>query len=141
MIPLIGRLNYKAQKEIYIFNQPPEFADELRKIEQVASVRFELTEATEIEFALIFVQSKKEIEEILLALTGKLKGDVVLWYAFPKKTSKRYRVEINRDKGWDSLAEANLICVRAVAIDADWSALRFRRVEYIKSMTRRFNPA
>jgi hypothetical protein len=26
--------------------------------------------------------------------------------------------------------------VRMVAIDADWSALRFRRVEHIKSMTR-----
>mgnify|MGYP005835701873 CR=1 FL=1 len=28
--------------------------------------------------------------------------------------------------------------VRQVAIDEDWSALRFRRVEYIKTMTRSF---
>ena len=28
--------------------------------------------------------------------------------------------------------------VRMVAIDEDWSALRFRRVEHIKTMTRSF---
>lgn len=28
--------------------------------------------------------------------------------------------------------------VRAVAIDEDWSALRFRKVEFIKKMTRGF---
>jgi hypothetical protein len=29
--------------------------------------------------------------------------------------------------------------VRGISIDADWTALRFRQVEYIKSMTRTFN--
>jgi hypothetical protein len=34
------------------------------------------------------------------------------------------------------LGDAGFEPVRQVAIDEDWSALRFRRVEYIKSMTR-----
>jgi len=35
------------------------------------------------------------------------------------------------DKGWDALTGAGFDTVRLVAIDADWSALRFRRKEHI----------
>jgi hypothetical protein len=34
------------------------------------------------------------------------------------------------------LGKAGFEPVRAVAIDEDWSALRFRRTEHIKTMTR-----
>ena len=60
----------------------------------------------------------------------------MVWFAYPKGTSKRYRSEINRDTGWQALGRAGFEPVRAVAIDEDWSALRFRRVEFIKTMTR-----
>jgi hypothetical protein len=56
--------------------------------------------------------------------------------AYPKGSSKRYQCEFNRDGGWDVLAHAGFEAVRQVAIDEDWSALRFRRVEFIKSLTR-----
>jgi hypothetical protein len=141
MISLIKRLNHKAAADIYILNHPDEFKDQLREIEAEATVKFTFETPGDIEFALVFVKSKEEIDGSLLVLNDRLKGDVTLWYAFPKKTSKRYKVEISRDNGWDNLAKANFACVRAVAIDADWSALRFRRVEYIKLMPRTFNPA
>ena len=38
----------------------------------------------------------------------------------------------NCDSGWPVLGAAGFEPVRMVAIDADWSALRFRRVEHIK---------
>ena len=59
-----------------------------------------------------------------------------MWFAYPKGTSKRYKSEINRDTGWQALGKSGFEPVRAVAIDEDWSALRFRRVEFIKTMTR-----
>jgi hypothetical protein len=52
-------------------------------------------------------------------------------------TSKNYKCDINRDTGWTSLGNYNLEPVRQVAIDDDFSALRFRKVEFIKSITRR----
>jgi len=55
-----------------------------------------------------------------------------LWFAYPQGTSKRYTCEFNRDTGWSALRSAGFDTVRQVAIDEDWSALRFRRVEYIK---------
>ena len=54
----------------------------------------------------------------------------------PKGTSKNYKCEFNRDTGWKILGELGFEPVRMVAIDADWSALRFRRAEFIKTMIR-----
>jgi hypothetical protein len=39
---------------------------------------------------------------------------------------------IERAGGWEVLRQAEFDSVRQVAIDDDWSALRFRRVEFIK---------
>jgi len=61
----------------------------------------------------------------------KTDGDVVLWFAYPKGTSKLHSGQINRDTGWESLQPAGFETVRLVAIDADWSALRFRRTAYV----------
>jgi hypothetical protein len=38
-----------------------------------------------------------------------------------------------RRTGWQALSDAGFRPVRQVAIDADWSALRFRRKEFVKS--------
>lgn len=56
--------------------------------------------------------------------------------AYPKGSSKRYTATINRDKGWARLGAAGFEAVRMIAIDDDWSAVRFRRAEFIKTMKR-----
>jgi hypothetical protein len=58
---------------------------------------------------------------------------VTLWFAYPKKTSKKYDVNIHRDKGWEALEQLGFKGVRQVAIDQDWSALRFRRQKFVGS--------
>lgn len=70
-----------------------------------------------------------------------MNGDAILWFAYPKGTSKKYKCEFNRDNGWDVIRAAGFDTVRAVAIDEDWSALRFRRKEFIRggSGSRRTN--
>ena len=65
-------------------------------------------------------------------LVAKAAGDAVLWFAYPKGTSKRYTCDFHRDEGWDVLRGSGFDSVRQVAIHEDWSALRFRRIEYIK---------
>src|SRR5262249_2763485 len=66
----------------------------------------------------------------------KTAGDAIVWLAYPKGTSKKYKSQINRDNGWNALGREGFEPVRMVAIDQDWSALRFRRVEFIKNMRR-----
>jgi hypothetical protein len=48
----------------------------------------------------------------------------------------KYRSQIDRDHGWDVLGSEGFEPVRMVAIDEDWSALRFRRKSFIKVMIR-----
>jgi hypothetical protein len=76
------------------------------------------------------------VDALAAALCPKAQGDAILWFAYPKGTSKKYRCDFNRDTGWAKLGKAGFEPVRQVAIDEDWSALRFRRVDYIKNFQR-----
>ena len=58
-----------------------------------------------------------------------------MWFAYPKK-SGTIASDITRDDGWDLLAAHDLLPVTQVAIDSDWSALRFRYRDEIKKLTR-----
>jgi hypothetical protein len=62
---------------------------------------------------------------------------VIIWIAYPKQSSKKYKCEFNRDTGWEVIGKLGFEPVKQVAIDEDWSALRFRRVEFIATLTRR----
>lgn len=133
MTTTFKKLNYKGQKEICIVNCPDEFVKEFETMEKVTSVKPEIKNCKEIEFILIFVKTESEIDKIAPLIDKKLKGDGIVWFAYPKGTSKKYTVEINRDKGWESIRKIGLESVRAVAIDKDWSAIRYRRFEFVKS--------
>jgi hypothetical protein len=133
MTPVFKKLNYKEQKEIYIVNHPLEFATEIKAMKNVATILTASEEFKDIEFILTFVKTKAEIEKIAVLIDKQLKGDGIVWFAYPKGTSKQYKVEINRDNGWDSMIKIGFESVRAVAIDNDWSAIRYRRLEFVKS--------
>lgn len=137
MTPTFKKLNYNDQPKILALNSPQSFEDELSSMSDSAIIVKNDSEITEIEFALIFVTKKQEIDEIITRLFSKLKGDAVLWFCYPKGTSKKYNCDFNRDTGWSTLKNYKLEPVRQVAIDEDWSALRFRKLEYIKVMTRK----
>lgn len=84
-------------------------------------------------FALAFAVTQNELDTVSKLLVANSEGDAVVWIAYPKGSSKRYQCEFNRDSEWRLLAEAGFETVRQVAIDEDWSALRFRRKEYVKA--------
>ncbi len=137
MTSLFKKLNFKGQKEIFLFDPPPEFEEEILNMKMETSFKINIGDCREIEFVLAFVKTKKDIDKIFPLIVKKLIKDGILWFAYPKGTSKKYKVEISRDKGWDELRKNGFDTVRAVSIDDDWSALRFRRVEFIKETTRK----
>ena len=87
-----------------------------------------------IHFALVFATKQAEVDTLSKVLASKAEGDALLWFAYTKGTSKQYKCEFNRDTGWNAMRGAGFGTVRQVAIDEDCSALRFRRVEYIKPL-------
>jgi hypothetical protein len=126
------KLNLKNETSILVLNPPASFEPELATLHGVTVLR-NLQPLDAIDFSLAFVTTQKEVDTLAKAIAKRVKGDAVLWFAYPKGTSKRYKSEINRDTGWQALGRAGFEPVRAVAIDEDWSALRFRRVEFIKT--------
>ena len=132
---VFAKLNLKDQSEIFVLNAPEIFETELGRLRGV-NVRRDLSGASRISFALAFVMRQAEVDALAKSFAKMADGDAVVWFAYPKGTSKRYTCEINRDTGWKALGAAGFESVRMVAIDEDWTAVRFRRVEFIKTMRR-----
>jgi hypothetical protein len=130
-----AKLNLKDQKDIVIENAPASFESQIASLKGV-TVRRSMADAKQVEFSLTFATKQKEVDSLARAVGRKAEGDAIVWIAYPKKSSKKYTCEFNRDSGWPSMGEAGFEPVRMVAIDEDWSALRFRRAEFIKNMTR-----
>jgi len=133
-MPTFAKLNLKDQTEIVVLNAPASFEPELKSLKGIAVRRD--ARGGDIEFSLTFVTTQKEVDTLGPQVAKKAKGDAVVWFAYPKGSSKKYKSQINRDNGWAVMGKAGFEPVRMVAIDEDWSALRFRRVEFIKTMTR-----
>jgi hypothetical protein len=135
MSPIFAKLNLKGRDRVVVVNAPASFEREVGRLEGV-SVERDLAPADRIGFVIAFATTQAEVDAMAEAIASKAEGDAVVWFAYPKGTSRRYRCEFNRDTGWAALGRRGFEPVRQVAIDEDWSALRFRRVEFIKAMTR-----
>jgi hypothetical protein len=131
MPSVFSKLNLKAQSEILIVDAPASFEPEITALKNVKVLR-DPNKAKTVQFALAFASTQTELDRLSALLAAKALGDALLWFAYPKGTSKRYRCEFNRDSGWNVMRGAGFDTVRAIAIDEDWTALRFRRVEFIK---------
>lgn len=129
MTPLWKKLNLTTQNGVVILNAPRSFASESQALSLPISV--ELT-STMPEFLLAFVTKREEIADIAQQL-GEIDSDPVLWFAYPKGSSKNYQCDFNRDSGWEPMVGIGLRPVRQVAIDDDWSALRFRNTTMVKN--------
>jgi hypothetical protein len=132
MATIFEKLNLKDRQEIVVLNAPESFEPELARL-PVITLHRHLASVAEAGFFLAFVTRQSEVDGLAPQVADRAKGDAIVWFGYPKGTSKKYKCDFNRDTGWDVLKAAGFDTVRAVAIDEDWSALRFRRNEYIKS--------
>jgi hypothetical protein len=135
---LLEKLNYKEKDRIAVLNAEDNFvtsiSGELRDvaIDKTIDPRFPYG------FMLIFVKSAAEVETFTPIVIHNLLCDGVLWFCYPKKTSKKYSADIDRDHGWKPLNDIGFHGIRMVSVDENWSALRFRSIRFIKSSSGRF---
>lgn len=128
------KLNLGNESKILVLNSPESFEPQIESLEDVTAHRSWRSKG--ISFLLLFVTKQTEIEKAAQKIATHTTGDTILWVAYPKQKSKNYQCDFNRDSGWASFGKIGFEGVRQIAIDDDWSALRFRRVEFIKSMKR-----
>jgi hypothetical protein len=126
------KLNLKDQQELVVLNPPSSFESELAGLKD-KTIQRTLAPVKLLDYFLAFVTKKAEIDTLASQINQRANGDAIVWFAYPKGTSKKYKCDFNRDNGWDALNKLGWETVRAVAIDEDWSALRMRRKEFVKA--------
>ena len=134
----LDKLNYKGQKRISVINAEEHFVESISTELRDVIIDRKIDPRYPYQFIIIFVKTISEIEMLTPMTLHNLMDDGVLWFCYPKKTSKKYSSDIDRDHGWKVLNDSGLYGIRMVAIDKDWSALRFRNKKYIKSTSNRF---
>jgi len=138
MKPLLEKLNFKGQNRIAVINAENNF--KLSPLNELKGVQVdnEIDLRYPYDFMIIFVRTVSEVERLTPVVLHNLSVDGILWYCYPKKTSKKFSSDIDRDHGWKALNDLDFFGIRMVAIDDDWSALRFRNRKYIKTTSDRF---
>lgn len=126
MKSVLDKLGYKAETGALAWRVPDGLAGQFT----------ELREAAEPSFLLAFVRDSAELAEAVRVVASAYRPGGHLWLAYPKKSGS-IRSDLTRDRGWEPVAELGLLAVTQVAIDQDWSALRFRLRNEIKTLRRR----
>lgn len=137
MQTLLKKLNFKGEARVHLLFVPAELQALTDFVAQQSALVTDLhADEGPVHFAMLFVTQLAELENAVHALAPRLEADAVLWICYPKGSSKRYRCDFNRDTGWQVCGTYNLEPVRQVAVNEDWSALRFRKTQFIKQLTR-----
>lgn len=135
---LLKKLQFKEAAHVLALGVPEAFEDLLGAIS--AEVHRERGEPDCYGMVLAFVASVADAKTLLGPAAEAVCAGGLLWVAYPKKSSKRYTSDVTRDnhEAWKPLAQRGFEPVRQIALDDDWSALRFKPVEDIETFTRSF---
>jgi hypothetical protein len=136
MDAVFKKMNFKNSQSVVAFNAPKSFEANMKMMDELTTFFYDFSVVEKTDFIIAFCTKQTEVDAVATEAAKKLVGDGLLWMVYPKGTSKKFKCDFNRDTGWAILGELGFEPVRMVAIDDDWSALRFRRVEFIKKMTR-----
>ncbi|AOM83955.1 DUF3052 family protein [Salisediminibacterium beveridgei] len=127
MHALAKKMQLKEGKNILVINHPKDFEQTLSEWEiETMTDDEQLPDDQLVDAILIFVLTPEDIAKAALIVRKRLPKDGMLWVAYPKKSSKRYKATVDRDHGWEAMDELSLRPVRQVALDDDWSCLRWR---------------
>ncbi|MGM0876642.1 MAG: DUF3052 domain-containing protein [Bacillota bacterium] len=135
--PVIKKLQFKDHGQPVLIINAPKAYDEVK-----AGFEGEVHQDAcndQYDFVQVFGTSNEELRNLAQGAESYVKEDGLLWLCYPKKSSKVYNgSDCSRESVAVLLAYEGYEPVRQVAIDDDWSALRFRKVENIKTMKRKF---
>jgi hypothetical protein len=130
-VTLLAKLQHRGS-QVVVLDAPAEFAHMLDRW-RAEGLPVSQRRTPGSAFVLAFVRTCGDIERTAGAVVTSVGSDGVLWFAYPRPTSRRYRSDIDRDESWAVLGRMGYEGVRQVALDDDWVALRFRQKATIPS--------
>lgn len=127
MTDLFRKLNWKGHAPVVLFHAPASFADERDAMAAEAQFQTDPKAGLNAPFALVFGTNRAEMEARVPVVYAATSAEAILWLCYPKQTSKAYKSDLNRDSLWELVKQWGLSPNRQIAIDDDWSAMRFKK--------------
>jgi hypothetical protein len=121
--PLAKKLQIKPENNVLILNSPGEVHAVLGPLPD--GVLIATAARGEFDVVLLFAHHGKDLERYGTKAIKAVRQGGMLWIAYPKKSAK-VDTDLTRDVGWSVIEGAGFVGVAVVAIDAKWSAVRFR---------------
>jgi hypothetical protein len=119
--PLVKKLGIKENFNAAFVNSPMGFATSLDLPE---GVTLNSRSRQPLDFVLLFVKSKRELENKFSLCTVKLTPSGMLWVSWPKKTSGVV-TDLNENVVREIGLAQGMVDVKVCAIDEVWSGLKF----------------
>jgi hypothetical protein len=119
--PVAERLQVKGDRRLAVIGA----SAALEKTVGAATARADVAKA---DVVLLFAPDRARLEEKLPALLKTMVRAAILWVAYPKLSSK-LAADLSRDVIHELAPSYGIDTVSQIAIDEDWSALRFKRVQ------------
>jgi hypothetical protein len=121
------KLQIKPKTRLLFINPPEDYLQSMGALPVEVTI-LPADSGESADFIQVFVKNGGELVEAFTALKGRIAKNGALWVCYYKGTSK-YKTDINRDSIWPVATTYGLQPVRQIAIDEDWSALRFKVIE------------
>jgi hypothetical protein len=118
---LVKKLLLKPGMRAMVINAPAGYLDRITPLPEGVT----LVDGGPVDWVQVFLRDKAEVDALAPHGIEALKAQGVLWLCYPKGGAKA-GTDINRDKGWDVVVQAGWSGVTQIAVDEQWSALRFR---------------
>lgn len=120
---LASKLKLKVGQQAALVGAPAGYLQELSPLPQGVHLSDHLD--GKYDWLQVFVKTEAELVAMLPPLLAALQPESLLWLSFPKGSSK-VQTDLTRDKGWDSLRQADLKWINLVSINSTWSAFSLR---------------
>lgn len=118
---LSGKIRLKPGMKVLLLNLPGHIVPEGNQQEF-----FHTLPAGQVcDAGLLFVNDSAALQSQGPAFIGSVVADGLVWIAYPKKSSPLH-TDLHRDEGWQVIYRMGLRPVSQIAVDNDWSAVRFR---------------
>ena len=122
---LAQKLLLKPNQRIYLSRAPEGYAELLGPLPEGAT--FVTDTRAQVDVIQLFVKNREELEDYLPKLKIRLSRYGVIWVIYYKGTSK-IDTDINRDTIVSWAKGIDLVPVRMISVDDDWSALMLKLV-------------
>ena len=125
---LTKKLHIKSGNRILLLNPPADFESKLHPLPTDSIL--DLNASGKYDVALLFASLRSDLEHQSQVLLNHLKPGKIFWVAFPKKSSL-IPSDLGMNQGWESLNARGLQGVSMIALNEEWSAMRFKPLEEV----------